>query len=121
MAQSVKVINRLPMFSKSLYRVLNDAMRESSKDILINAKQKAPFRQGGLRSDANNREVEFLHHRVSFNKEYARFQEFGGDSKRKVRHYTTSGTGAHYLKKSGDAEVRKLKANFKKHAARARA
>lgn len=38
---------------------------------------------------------------------YARYQEFGGDGRRVVRHYTTPGTHAHYLKQSGDAVTKR--------------
>ena len=116
---NVTITNKLPQFSKSVDSVLGDALREASRDILIKAKTKAPFQKGGLRSDTevtgNNRTQ-----RISFNKEYARFQEFGGDDARRVRKYTTSGTGKHYLKNAGDDVKRRLPGIFKKHGLRAR-
>lgn len=121
MAQSPRITNKLPSFARSLYNVLDDALKEAAKDTLINAKSKAPFDKGGLRSESEIENVKPLHKRVSFWKEYARFQEFGGDSKRRVRNYSHSGTGKHFLKKAGDEQSKKLTRTLKKHAGRARA
>jgi hypothetical protein len=120
MAGLVKVVDKLPSFSRSAYEVLNDALKEGGRDILINARTRAPYDKGGLRADSIVESVGILKQRVSFWKEYARYQEFGGDSKRRVRHYSTSGTGAHYLKTAGDIQRDKMNAVFKKHAGRAR-
>lgn len=118
---TVRVINRLPQFSRSAESVLDDALKEGARDILITAKQKAPFRKGGLRSDTWIKSPSKLVQRISFWKEYARFQEFGGDSKRRVRNYTTAGTGKAYLKTAGDDVVKRMPSILKKHAGRARA
>jgi len=118
---TVRVINRLPQFSRSAESVLNDALREGASDILLNAKNKAPFRKGGLRSDTWIKSPSKLVQRVSFWKEYARFQEFGGDGRRVVKKYTTAGTGKAYLKTAGDNVVRRMPSILKKHAGRARA
>jgi hypothetical protein len=120
MASSVKVVDKLPQFTKQLHELLDDALRETSLDILIKSRDTAPFRKGGLRSDSYNDQVAQLHWRVSYNKEYARFQEFGGDGNRVVRNYTTPGTGAAYLKTAGNNGVDNLKRNIKKHGLRAR-
>lgn len=117
---SVKVVNKLPAYKVRLYQVLDDAVRETSLDILIKSKNKAPFRKGHLRADTENKQIVPMKWRVSYFKEYARFQEFGGDSTRRVRNYTTSGTGKAFLKSSGDQAVINLKTNVKKHSVRAR-
>lgn len=116
----VKITNNLPQFAKSAESVLGDALREGARDIIIQAKTKAPLDKGGLRSDSDVSSPNKFTQRVSFNKEYARFQEFGGDSTRRVKKYTTVGTGAHYLKTAGDNMRQKLADIFKKHGIRAR-
>lgn len=120
MAKSVKVTNKLPNFSLSVAQVLDDALRDAARDILVMSRNKAPFAKGGLRAESEIKRVGPLHQRVSYWKEYARFQEFGGDAKRRVRNYTTSGTGKNYLKSSGDQVANTIVRTFKKHAGRAK-
>lgn len=115
---SVIIHDRMPQFKGKLNLVMDDAFREGSRDILIKAKTKAPFLKGGLRRDTDVSKVGMYKWRVSFWAEYARFQEFGGDSKRRVRRYSTSGTGAHYLRNSGDEVAGKFKYTVRKHTAR---
>ena len=78
MASSVKIKNNLPSFKRNLYNVLDDALADGSRDILINAKNRAPFDKGGLRSQSETNQRIPLSWRVSFFVVYARFQEFGG-------------------------------------------
>ena len=118
---SVKVKDRLPQFRNSLYNVLDDAIGEAARDTLIDAKNKAPYKDGGLRRESDTKQIKKMHHRVSFWAEYARFQEFGGDARRRVRNYTTSGTGKAYLKNAGDKNSKKLVMTLRKHAWRAKA
>ncbi len=115
------VNDKLPQFTRSLYNVLDDAMREGARDGLIAAKTRAPFYKGGLRSESEVKRISSLFWRISFWKEYARFQEFGGDGKRTVRNYSHSGTGKHYLKTSGDEQAERIASLARKHGIRARA
>lgn len=117
---SVRVNNRLPSFKRSLYGVLADALREAAGDTLRSARTKAPFKKGQLRVNSEVKQLMPHWQRVSFWIEYARFQEFGGDSKRRLRNYTTSGTGAGFLRGAGDEQLRKARGTFKKHAQRTR-
>jgi hypothetical protein len=117
----VIVVDRMPIFKSSAYNVLNDALIDGARDVLINAKLRAPYRKGGLRGESDKRQIGRLHQRISFWLEYAAYQEFGGDGKRVIRNYTTPGTGKHYLKKSGDEVATKLRYTFIKHGKRARA
>lgn len=117
----IRVVDKMPSFKRSLYSVMDDAVKEAARDTLIVAKSKAPYQKGGLRSATEITSPRPLVKRVSFWEEYARFQEFGGDAKRRVRNYTTSGTGAHFLRNAGDQQSKKLHMTFRKHAARARA
>lgn len=117
----VRIDDRMPQFRRNLLVVMNDAFREASRDVLVKARIKAPFDKGGLRSESDTHMVAPLWWRVSFWKEYARFQEFGGDANRRVRHYSTGGTGKGYLKSAGDEEARKLNMVIAKHTVRVKA
>lgn len=117
---SVRVDDKLPQFKVVARMVLNDGLKEAGRDTLIKARTRAPFQKGGLRSNSEVKAVSLLWQRVSFWLEYARFQEFGGDEKRTVRRYSTSGTGKHYLRKSGDEMTKKLPMILAKHGRRAR-
>ena len=97
----VKVINNLNKFVGKNYLALDRAMERMAVDIERLAKQKVPVELGPLQSSGRKVKLGLLKHRVEFNKEYAAFQEFGGDKTRKVRKYTTPGTGAHFLRDAG--------------------
>lgn len=112
--------DKLPEFSRKTKSILDDALREASSDALRDARTHAPYLKGGLRSDSDTKSVGNLKWRISFWKEYARFQEFGGDDKRKIRNYTWPNVGAHFLKNAGDEQVKRLKLLIKKHAMRVR-
>ena len=113
---NVTVIDKLPLFAIMSRAALNNALREAARDGLIDAKEHAPFSKGDLRGVTDVHEFKLLTWRISFWMEYARFQEFGGDSKRQVRNYSTAGTGAHFLKNAGDKQREKLRMNFAKHS-----
>ena len=117
----VRIDNRLPQFSRSLESMLESALRSGARDILIDAKNNAPFKTGHLRSDSDIKKQAKLHYRISFFKEYARFQEYGGDGRRTVRNYTTAGTGKKYLTRAGDKGVKRLQRTIKNYAKGARA
>lgn len=118
---SVTVIDKLPVFAKEMANIMDDAIAETAKDILIGSRQRAPFDKGALRRESDIRQMKLLLWRVSYWVEYARFQELGGTANRRVRNYTTSGTGAHFLQQSGDEQVKKLVGTITKHAGRVRA
>lgn len=117
----VTINDRLPQFSRSLENMMESAMRSAARDILIDAENNAPVQKGELRADTHIKKMEKLHYRISFFKEYARFQEFGGDGKRTVRNYTTAGTGKRYLSRAGSAGAKKLARTLKTYARGARA
>jgi hypothetical protein len=116
---SVVIVDRSKPYSIALKTRLNDALREGSRDILVLSNNRAPFDKGHLRSDKDAKQQSPLHWRVSYWKEYARFQEFGGDGKRVVRNYKTNGTGKHYLRSSGDDVAKTMRYIIKKHCGRA--
>lgn len=117
---SVKVDDRLPQFTMKMHNVMNDAIREAARDILITSRNRAPFQKGQLRANSETKQIGILRHRVSYWKVYARYQEFGGDGKRVIRNYSTSGTGRGFLRNSGDEQAKKLTYTLKKHAGRIR-
>ena len=122
----VRIIDKMPQFKRSLYSVMGDALKEATRDTVINSKAKAPYSgKGHLRADVGIRRTSRLSYTVYYGdnnaKDYARFQEFGGDGTRKVRKYTTPGTGAHFLRDAGNEQARKIDRTFKKHAMRAKA
>ena len=55
---------------------------------------------GRIRSSDSNLELEVVFGGTP-DVPYAAYQEFGGDGRRVVRHYTTPGTQAHYLRDAG--------------------
>lgn len=118
---SVRVDNRINQFAASAKYEIDNAIRESAVNVLIASKQRAPFDKGGLRGDTETKRIIPMHWRVSYWKEYARFQEFGGDGRRVVRRYKTSGTGKRYLTTAGNNETSNLIARLKVYAKRARA
>lgn len=116
----VKVVDKMPIFANGLKRVYDDAIGETAREVLINARNRAPFQKGALRRESDVGQQTSLKWRISFWVEYARFQEFGGDKKRRVRNYSTAGTGAGFLKKAGDEGQTKLRATLQKHGLRVR-
>lgn len=117
----VTINDRLPQFSRSLENMMESAMRSAGRDILIDAENNAPKKDGYLRANKELNKIAKLHYRISFLAEYARFQEFGGDGKRTVRNYTTAGTGKRYLSRAGSAGAKKLARTLKTYARGARA
>jgi hypothetical protein len=116
---SVRIDDRLPMFSNKAKNYLNDALKEGAKDILARSNDLAPYKDGGLRVNKDANQTGRMQWTVTYWNKYARFQEFGGDGRRVVRHYTTSGTGKGYLKKSGDQVANAMSLIFAKHGGRA--
>ena len=116
----VTITDKMPQFVTKLHLVYEDALRETARDILIKAKNRAPYDKGGLRANADISKPGYLKQRVSFWSEYARFQEFGGSSKRRVRKYSTPGTGKGFLRTSGDEQSKQLFMTLRKHGARIR-
>lgn len=110
---SVKVTNKLPAFAAKSKTMLNEALRTAATDTLISAKSNAPYNKGGLRANSYSTMERLLHWRVYFTIEYARFQEFGGDANRRVRNYSSPGTGAHFLRDAGEKHGRTLVQKFK--------
>lgn len=102
MASKIKIIDNIVKFVKAEANATDRALNRMAVDIERLAKVRVPVDKGQLKSSGGHRRVGFLNYRTEFNKEYAAYQEFGGDGKRVVKRYTTPGTGKFYLKSSGD-------------------
>lgn len=114
---ALSVDDKLPQMSRRIGGVLDDALKELGRDILVKSRTVAPFDKGHLRADSDLKKVKGVW-RITYYKEYARFQEFGGDANRTVRNYSTPGTGKHYLGKTGDEIYTRAIFTLKKHAGR---
>jgi len=116
----MRINNNLPQFQAKLYLNLDMGFRELAKDILIESQNKAPFKRGPLRTDSDINHVGIAHWQVRYHKEYARYQEAGGDGNRVVRKYSTSGTGKGFLADTGNKIFGKAIMTLKQHAGRTR-
>lgn len=83
-------------------------LRVAADNILDNAKPNTPKKLGNLSRDVLRR-VNGLHGEIEWRKVYAQYQERGmrRDGSRRVRKYTTPGTGPHYAENA----VKKVVAN----------
>lgn len=98
----LRIINNIGKFSKEYFNALDRALNRIAIDIERLSKTQVPLDKGQLRASGYHRRLGFLNYRIIYNKEYARYQEFGGDDRRVVRHYTTPGTKKFYLRDPGN-------------------
>ena len=112
----VRVVNKINDFVVKNAIAADRALGHMAIDIERLAKLKAPFKTGALRSSGRGTKIGFLKHQVQFNIEYAAFQEYGGDGKRRVKHYSKPGTGAHYLGNAAKEVTSKAVNYFKREA-----
>jgi hypothetical protein len=106
----------MPMFRQKMLVGMDTALSAGATDVLVKSTELAPFENGGLRADKDAKRTGKLEWTIYYYKEYARYQEFGGDKKRTITNYTTSGTGAHYLKKGGDSVAKSIVGQFRKYS-----
>ena len=112
----VRIVNNILRFTQGFVGSMDRALNRMAIDIERVAKQRVPLKHGQLRSSGHHEKVANLVYHTIFNKTYARFQEFGGDEKRKVKKYSKEGTGKFYLKSSGD-DVSKFATQYLKQEA----
>lgn len=93
-----KIVNKIPSYKVQATASLDTSLGGLARDIQRDAKMQVPVKGGHLQDSIRAFKITNLHHRVEVKKEYAKFQEFGGDAKRRVRHYTTPGTKSRYLR-----------------------
>lgn len=117
----IRVENKLPQYKNSLYKALDDGFKMLATDILVKSRNVAPFKKGQLRSDSDTIRKGLAHWQIRYHKEYAGVQERGSRGGIRFRNYTTSGTGPHYLEKTGNEEYNNAISTLRKMAKRARA
>ena len=116
---SIKIDDKLPIFTGKVKIYADNAVKELAKDIFSVAKSNAPYQKGRLRNESKpiDKKGE-AHYWVQFRAIYARYQEFGGDGRRVVRKYTTPGTGKGYLQNAGNRQTSRALSVIKKHLTR---
>lgn len=119
----MKVVNNMPRFYRSNTEMMGGALSRMGRDIINISKIRVPFREGDLMKSAEDVKVSALHHKVLYNEEYAGYQERGKrkDGSRKVRNYSTPGTGKDFLKGAGKQVKQNVLNYFKQAASLARA
>lgn len=83
---------------------LNNALNAMGDAIMKNAMITAPKLTGKMRNSSRVKKVGTHSREIIFgggDVPYAHYQETGGNGK--IKHYTTPGTGAHYLENAGNA------------------
>lgn len=96
------IIDNILKFTEGSLNALDRSLNRMAIDIERLSKQQVPHDKGQLKASGFHRKMGICKYQVVYNKEYARFQEFGGDDKRVVRHYSKSGKKAFYLRDPGD-------------------
>lgn len=101
---AVRIVDKLNQFARKSADAMDRSLNRMAVDIERLAKFRVPVSPGGghLKSSGFHRRKGLMKYVVVFDKEYAAYQEFGGDGKGKVvRKYSTPGTGKHYLRDAG--------------------
>lgn len=101
---SVKVIDRSPQISARMRVNGSIAIKRALDDVKRLSRPKTPYSGGktgyvgGHLKDSVLTQVLGFRGRIVWDKAYAAYQERGKrkDGSHRVRHYTTSGTGAHF-------------------------
>lgn len=114
-----RFVNKTGPFMRNTDAAIDRALGHMAMDVETLAKSKVPVsntkasgnsRGGGghLQSAIQHRRTGNKKFEVVANKEYARYQEYGGDGKRTVRKYSTPGTGKRYLRDAGEKVSSKM-------------
>lgn len=107
MASKVTIKDNSATWLKVQLINFDNATRAMAEATTTLANVTTPLRTGTLRSSRRARRNSPLNYSAMFGDSrvaYAAYQERGmrADGSHKVRHYTTPGTGAHFLKNAGD-------------------
>jgi hypothetical protein len=112
----VRIIDNTLSFASKAEAGADHALADMAMDIETLAKvKKAPVKSGRLQGTIVHRRVGRLSYLVPAATVYARFQEFGGTTQRRVKRYSKAGTGAHYLRDSGDTIKRNTMSYLKRY------
>lgn len=119
----VRVVDKLQKFARKSGEAMDRSLNRMAVDVERLAKQRVPVSPSGghLKSSGYHRRKGLMKYMVVFNKEYAAYQEFGGDGKGKVvRRYSTPGTGKFYLRDAGRKVASNAMSYIKSEAGRIR-
>jgi len=98
---SVKITDNTARFISKHDNLVDVVLNTMASDIERLAKLVVPFKKGQLRSSITHFRRGLMKYSVIANKEYAAYQEFGGDGSRIVQNYSKPGTGKGYLSLTG--------------------
>lgn len=112
---SVRVTDNTPRIKIDTVRGANLALRFALDDIDRLAKPNTPKDKGNLRNDLL-KQVSGLRGKIEWRKRYAAVQERGEIRGRKIRNYTTAGTGPHFAENA----VKTVTRNFEKYLRKAK-
>lgn len=97
------IIDKLPQWVEGSFKALDRSLNRMVIDIERLSKQQVPVgKTGHLKASGSHKRIGFLRYQVEYNKEYAAYQEFGGDGVRVVKHYSLPGKKKFYLRDPGD-------------------
>lgn len=114
---AVKVINKIKQFAGENANAMDRALNKMAIDIERLSKDQVPHGETGLLKASGRHERKgYLSYQVSYNKIYARFQEYGGDGRRKVRKYSKAGKKSFYLRDPGRTIAAKVINYFREQA-----
>jgi len=120
MRAKVTVDDNSKAFIRRNLNMLDRVAARGVQDIAMLTSGRIPRKSGNLMDRIETKKVDDGHHQVVIDEDYAAYQERGmrADGSRKVRKYTSAGTGPHALEKSGNQIASKLLAYIKKAASR---
>lgn len=108
MANRARIVNNLKKFANKSIEGANNALERMCVDIVTLTKGYAPNDgKGFLEASVRYRKEKNLDFRVEAGQEgpskaYTRYQEFGGDGKKKVvKNYTKAGSGKGFVRRAG--------------------
>lgn len=126
MSASVKVDNRLKIFTNANEQAMERALARMRQDVFVLSQFKVPEKDGTLRRSGRQQVIGRLHHRVEYGsggaEDYAGYQHRGMrmDGSHVVRHYTKSGSQKNYLSDSGGIIATKAGSYFAQEASKVR-
>lgn len=124
---AVRVDNRMGAFTASNEKAMERALERMGNDIFVLSQFKVPYEHGDLKASGEHKLMGRLHRRIQYGEKgaeaYASYQHRGmrRDGSHVVRHYTTAGTGKHFLMESGDIISTKASQYFKREIESVRA
>ena len=111
-----KIVDNILRFVAASENAMDRALNRMAVDIERLSKEQVPHLKGQLKASGYHIKIGRLSWRVVYNKEYARFQEFGGDDKRVVRRYSKPGKKKFYLRDPGRLIAQRAPLYFKQES-----